>query len=348
MKNAMKDIINSDSLLNALSKKEEFTKSITEDGSTQFKLLSDFGHGKIEQIKFSNDLRVINFDLKLKEDLIIEIPTSSTNTLYFAYTLNGVSYHSYANSERYSKINELKSVAFSSNDSHKNLIIIEKGHQFTCQILSISIDKYFENFKNQFNSEERNSNGLSSVFEHLKSNFFECAYDLNIANELRSIEKIDIDGCVTSNLQLQSRYQLVLAIHIDHIYNAYHNKGEDLDISKSDIKKIRAISNHITDNPGLNHSQDNLCSQFFVSQSKLQAGFKAIHDMTVSNFTRNVRLEKSEELLCNSDLNISEIVYTVGFTSRSYFSKIFKMKYGCNPTSFKKHLKSKQLVTVIH
>jgi len=106
----MKDIINSDSLLNALSKKEEFTKSITEDGSTQFKLLSDFGHGKIEQIKFSNDLRVINFDLKLKEDLIIEIPTSSTNTLYFAYTLNGVSYHSYANSERYSKINELKSV----------------------------------------------------------------------------------------------------------------------------------------------------------------------------------------------------------------------------------------------
>ena len=32
----------------------------------------------------------------------------------------------------------------------------------------------------------------------------------------------------------------------------------------------------------------------------------------------------AEELIKTTDLNISEIVYTVGLTSRSYFCKIFK------------------------
>ncbi|WP_051229712.1 helix-turn-helix domain-containing protein [Psychroserpens burtonensis] len=124
------------------------------------------------------------------------------------------------------------------------------------------------------------------------------------------------------------------------MYTETFNKEDCYNISQSQIQKIRIITNHIIDNPGLNHSQDELCSQFFISQSKLQFGFKEIHKTTVSNFTRNVRLEKSEELLCNSELNISEIVYTVGFTSRSYFSKIFKLKYGCNPTAYKQRLQT--------
>ena len=37
----------------------------------------------------------------------------------------------------------------------------------------------------------------------------------------------------------------------------------------------------------------------------------------------------------DSDLNISEIVYTIGFSSRSYFSKIFKEKYNISPNEYK-------------
>ena len=37
-----------------------------------------------------------------------------------------------------------------------------------------------------------------------------------------------------------------------------------------------------------------------------------------------------------TDLNISEVVYSIGFTSRSYFCKIFRQKYGCSPREYKK------------
>ena len=43
-------------------------------------------------------------------------------------------------------------------------------------------------------------------------------------------------------------------------------------------------------------------------------------------------------MLKNTDLNISQIVYSIGFSSRSYFSKIFKEKYGITPNKFKKKL----------
>ena len=48
-------------------------------------------------------------------------------------------------------------------------------------------------------------------------------------------------------------------------------------------------------------------------------------------------LSNSEmDLICEvSKLNISEVVYSIGFTSRSYFSKIFRRKYNCSPKQYK-------------
>jgi AraC-like DNA-binding protein len=43
-------------------------------------------------------------------------------------------------------------------------------------------------------------------------------------------------------------------------------------------------------------------------------------------------------MLKNTDLNISQIVYSIGFSSRSYFSKIFKEKYDISPNKLKKEL----------
>lgn len=71
-----------------------------------------------------------------------------------------------------------------------------------------------------------------------------------------------------------------------------------------------------------------------LTPAKLQEGFKALFGRTVSNFIKNVRVELAERLIKTSDLSISEIVYTIGFSSRSYFSKIFKEKYNCSPKEY--------------
>jgi len=40
-----------------------------------------------------------------------------------------------------------------------------------------------------------------------------------------------------------------------------------------------------------------------------------------------------------TDLNISEIVYSVGITSRSYSSKIFKDHYNMSPNDYRSKIK---------
>ena len=80
-----------------------------------------------------------------------------------------------------------------------------------------------------------------------------------------------------------------------------------------------------------------------LSPSKLQEGFKLMHGTTVTDYIREVRVIKAEELIKNTDLNISEVVYSIGFTSRSYFSKIFRKKFNCSP----KQYKDKQKISMV-
>ncbi len=340
--NVMNDsLINSNQLLRAINERLNFKSLTNDNGLIQLTLDGLMGQGTIEQITFNNKLSATNFNIHLYEDLEIKIPKDNNDNLYFFYNLEGICYHSFDNTEKFSKIDELKTIAVASSKNGYNILIIKKGVQFNCNLLTISREVYIKNFECKLKPVDAKLNRLNSIFDALKDHLFDCNYDLKITEQLRLIKSLSFSETISPRLQMQSRYQLILSYHIEQLYNETYNERAHSSITRSEIQKIRTITEYIIDNPGLNHSQNKLCTQFFISQSKLQHGFKSVHKTTVSNFTRKVRLGKAEELIRNSDLNISEVVYTVGFTSRSYFSKIFKQKYGCNPTVYKSQFKYK-------
>ena len=86
------------------------------------------------------------------------------------------------------------------------------------------------------------------------------------------------------------------------------------------------------------YSLNYLSSITGLSKKKLQLGFKHLFGATVCEFIKNERLKKAELLLRTTELNISEVSYSVGITSRSYFCKIFKGKYACVPKDYKQML----------
>lgn len=106
-----------------------------------------------------------------------------------------------------------------------------------------------------------------------------------------------------------------------------------------EIKQLQKITTEIEQNPQRPYSISNLCKTSGLSVSKLQLGFKHMHNCTVANFLRDVRLDKAIELLHDSDLNISEIVYSVGLSSRSYFCRVFKKRFKCTPKAYQQQLK---------
>lgn len=73
-----------------------------------------------------------------------------------------------------------------------------------------------------------------------------------------------------------------------------------------------------------------------VSKSVLYKKFHACFHCTVSEYINTRRVEKSIELLTKTDLSIEEISGKVGFSSTSYYTKIFKKQKGLAPLKYKK------------
>lgn len=82
-------------------------------------------------------------------------------------------------------------------------------------------------------------------------------------------------------------------------------------------------------------SVEQLAHHLNISRVQLYRKIKAILDLNVSDYIQNFRLEKAKVLLNDSNLSITEIGYSVGFSSPGYFSKSFKNKFGKTPKYFR-------------
>ncbi len=74
-----------------------------------------------------------------------------------------------------------------------------------------------------------------------------------------------------------------------------------------------------------------LARELGMSRSNLHRRIQSATGKSVSQFMREIRLNKALELLQDSDLTVSEVAYKVGFGSATYFSKCFHDHFGIPP-----------------
>ncbi len=73
-----------------------------------------------------------------------------------------------------------------------------------------------------------------------------------------------------------------------------------------------------------------------ISSTNLYRKVKALTGQTANEFIRNIRLKRAAQLLKNEQLNVSEVMYMVGFTHHSYFTRCFKELFGVSPKDYAK------------
>ncbi|MBC7389806.1 MAG: helix-turn-helix transcriptional regulator [Opitutaceae bacterium] len=73
-----------------------------------------------------------------------------------------------------------------------------------------------------------------------------------------------------------------------------------------------------------------------VSESKISFYIKNKTGLTFKQFLNRLRMTESKRLLKESDLQISEIAYKVGYSNVSHFNRIFKESEDCSPNDFRK------------
>src|SRR5690606_9877713 len=99
---------------------------------------------------------------------------------------------------------------------------------------------------------------------------------------------------------------IILALEIEHYHKDLKNMDvEPTSLTQTELSLIAQLTEYINEFPDLDHKVETLSSKVGLSAAKMQEGFKMKHGLTVCEYIRSVRLDLSEELISNTDLNIS-------------------------------------------
>ena len=96
------------------------------------------------------------------------------------------------------------------------------------------------------------------------------------------------------------------------------------------IQKLRAIIEENMEDESFGIME--LCRIVGLSRMQVHRKLKALTGNPTTHLIHQVRLQRADQLLRSTDLNISEVAYKVGFPDHSYFTKLFTKQYGHTPT----------------
>ncbi|MBB1286580.1 response regulator [Flavisolibacter sp. BT320] len=105
---------------------------------------------------------------------------------------------------------------------------------------------------------------------------------------------------------------------------------------KTDRKFISEFTAIVENNlSNENFTVENICAVMALSKVQLYRKVKALLNCSVNDYIISTRLQKAKYFLQHEDLSISEVAFKTGFASSTYFSTVFKAKFGMKPSEFK-------------
>jgi len=127
-------------------------------------------------------------------------------------------------------------------------------------------------------------------------------------------------------LQDQEKLQHYFAVH--QVLPSSHS------LENTFLEQVHdAIHDHLDDH---NFGIQELCAKVNLERTQVYRKIKALTGLSTSQLIKDIRLLEAKKMLQKSNKAISEIAYDCGFKDVSYFSKVFKGKFGTTPSKIKK------------
>jgi AraC-like DNA-binding protein len=300
---------------------------------------NDIAKGCILFITFDWGINLIEHNIIYYQDVLLVSNTSKFNPLYFMYCSDGYLSHRFECQKEFQIVNEFHSSILTTKQDVDHQILFPEGVHLIINIIGIERKEFLKKRLNYVS--ELNSN-LYEVFvdkDHENEYAYYGPIDLKMDDYVKDLREIS-NNTISDALKIEGSLYQLLSMQITKHEKFQNGEIIPRSLLKKELKTIRRSSKKILKEPSINYSLEKLSRDTGLSQAKLQEGYKFLYGRTVTEYIRHVRLETSRELMETTDLNISQIVYSIGFTSRSYFSKIFKEKYGKSPMELKKQMVS--------
>lgn len=284
------------------------------------------GKGRVHSVELESGIGYSQFDLKTTEEIKLNLKNSTKDSLFFIYCLEGSFMLKLPMSKTAIEVDSLRTVILGGVEEDVK-ITVASGKKVHFSVIQISNDAQ-ESTKEET---KRLKHQLFTQFLKKKKYEYVGTVNLKIKEHLLQIKAISQTG-VVRKLLIEGIVHFTLALEILH-YKSDSSKKilHEAALTKREMLRVEDAIGEIKEKPEYPYSIDYLVRKYGLSAAKLQSGFKVLTGSTVASCIKNQRLDLAERLIQETDLNVSEIVYTIGFSSRSYFSKIFSKRFKHSP-----------------
>lgn len=189
-----------------------------------------------------------------------------------------------------------------------------------------------------------NALSSSTEFEEIRQLFEIAKQGIAFHGKTRSLLTDKIENMY--RLPYFERLLLLLDI-LQHLaisqeYTLLNPAEEVYSFNKKDEQRLRKIYDYVEINYPKTITIEEISEIANLSVPAFCNYFKKNMNQTFIDFLNEFRINKACKLMSEKD-NLSDICYTTGFSSLSYFSKVFKQVKGNNPREYRKMLKENQI-----
>lgn len=188
---------------------------------------------------------------------------------------------------------------------------------------------------------EKMNKYLSLILENTTEPFAFLKSDAPSTKELfetiRRLQKETMEEKREYEIFIKGYMEVLLGLLYRH--GILHNIEENY--NKSALQKIWPVIEYIDQNYQNKLSLEQLSATLNVNREYFCRIFKEATHITPVDYVNFVRIWKAENLLTSTDHSILEISMEVGFSSVSYFNRVFKKQKKVTPSTYRKILYAK-------
>ena len=152
----------------------------------------------------------------------------------------------------------------------------------------------------------------------------------------KEVTKLYKQAAIISQEQSAGFQQMLAGIVQLLLGYAYSGNKQAAFVDMKVADQISKAKNIIIENYNNDTSPEEVAAMLNMSYSWFRKLFRKYTGFSPSQFKEELRIQKSKELLANTDMSSKEIAYEVGFNTPYHFCILFKRKTGSSPLKFRK------------
>jgi AraC family transcriptional activator of mtrCDE len=176
--------------------------------------------------------------------------------------------------------------------------------------------------------------GIAGFFDHLRQPIVERFFEHDAARQIFELMITELaQPAVGSHAVAETLMKAFLVLMLRRHLKRGH-ASSSVFAMMSDPRLARAMIN-VLERPEQPHTLDSLAAAAGMSRTVFADRFREVFAQSPNEFIQEFRLKFAARLLKTTDLPVKTIAVTVGYSSRSYFSRAFRVAYAMDPSAYR-------------